>query len=61
MLSTAGGVRSVTLAEAAGSRATFSVVTRGGIESLQAALAANTRLERADPKAGASIAFTYRP
>jgi hypothetical protein len=61
MLSTASGVRSVTLAEAAGTRATFSVVTRGGLESLQTALAANTRLERADPKAGASIAFTYRP
>lgn len=61
MLATAGGVRSVTLAEAAGTRATFSVVLRGGIESLQSALAANTRLERADPKAGASIAFTYRP
>ncbi len=61
MLAAAGGVRSVTLAEAAGTRATFSVVSRGGIESLQSALAANTRLERADPKAGASIAFTYRP
>jgi hypothetical protein len=61
MLVNAGGVRSVTLAEAAGSRATFSVVTRGGLESLQSALAANARLERADPKAGASIAFTYRP
>jgi hypothetical protein len=61
MLSAAGGVRGVTLAEAAGSRATFSVVTRGGIESLQSALAANARLERADPKAGASIAFIYRP
>jgi hypothetical protein len=61
LLAAAGGVRSVTLAEAAGTRTTFSVVTRGGLESLQSALAANARLERADPKAGASIAFTYRP
>jgi hypothetical protein len=61
ILAGAGGVRSVTLAEAAGSRTTFNVVTRGGLDALQSSLAANPRLERADPKAGASLAFTYRP
>jgi hypothetical protein len=61
VLISAGGVRGVTLAEAAGSRATFSVTTRGGLDALQSALAANPRLERADPKAGASIAFVFRP
>src|SRR5882672_2927058 len=43
----AAGVRSVQLAEAAGARATFSVVTRGGVDALPAALGA--RFERIDP------------
>jgi hypothetical protein len=61
ILGAAGGVRSVQLAEAAGTRATFAVVTRGGIDALQSSLAANTSFERIDPSAGGSIAFRYRP
>jgi hypothetical protein len=61
MLGGTAGVRSVQLAEAAGTRATFSVVTRGGVDSLQNALVANPRLERIDPRAGGTIAFRYRP
>lgn len=61
LLGDAAGVRSVQLAEAAGTRATFSVVTRGGKDSLLASLSSNSRLERIDPKAGASIAFRFRP
>ena len=58
----AGGVRSVQLAEAAGTRATFSVVTRGGADSLQTALAANARASsRIDPHAGGTVAFRFRP
>jgi hypothetical protein len=61
ILGNAGGVRSVQLAEAAGSRTVFSVVTRGGADALQSALSANGRLERIDPKSGGSLAFRYRP
>jgi hypothetical protein len=61
LLGDAAGVRSVQLAEAAGSRATFSVVTRGGKDSLLASLSSNSRLERIDPKAGATIAFRFHP
>jgi hypothetical protein len=61
MLGAASGVRSVQLAEAAGPRATFAVVTRGGIDGLESALVATARLERIDPKAGGTIAFRYHP
>jgi len=61
ILASAGGVRSAQLAEAAGARATFSVVTRGGAEALQSSLAANTNFERIDPSAGGAIAFRFRP
>jgi Uncharacterized protein conserved in bacteria (DUF2066) len=61
ILGNAGGVRSVQLAEAAGSRTLFSVVTRGGADALQSGLSANGRLERIDPKSGGSLAFRYRP
>lgn len=61
ILGEAPGVRSVQLAEAAGTRSTFAVVTRGGSEALLASLSGNARLERIDPKAGASIAFRLRP
>ena len=61
MLATANGVRSVQLAEASGTRATFTVVTRGGTDVLQTGLGGNTHLERADPHAGGTIAFRYRP
>ena len=61
LLSAAGGVRSVQLAEAAGSRTTFSVVARGGADALQAALASNANFERIDPAAGGAIAFRFHP
>ncbi|HET9864555.1 MAG TPA: DUF2066 domain-containing protein [Steroidobacteraceae bacterium] len=61
ILGAAGGVESVQLAEVSGTRATFSVVARGGADSLQSALAGNTSLERTDPAAGGSVAFRYRP
>jgi hypothetical protein len=54
-------VRGVHLAEAAGSRATFSVLTRGGGDVLLTALASSTRLERVDPTAGGNLAFRLRP
>ena len=60
MLGEAGAVRSVQLAEVSGSRATFSVVTRGGGDALLASLGANTRFERVDPTAGGTIAFRLR-
>ena len=60
MLGVAPGVRSVQLAEAAGTRSTFAVVTRGGTEALLSALSANSRLERIDPKAGGTVAFRLR-
>lgn len=61
LLESTPGVRGVQLAEAAGSRATFSVVTRGGAEALASALSSNARLVRADPKAGGNLAFRLRP
>jgi len=61
LLDSASGVRSVQLAEAAGPRATFSVVTRSGIDGLQSTLLATSRFEKIDPKAGGTIAFRYRP
>ncbi len=60
MLGEAAAVRSVQLAEVTGSRATFSVVTRGGGDALLGALGANARLERVDPTAGGTIAFRLR-
>jgi hypothetical protein len=50
----------VQLAEVAGSRATFSVVTRGGGDALLASLSGNARFERVDPTAGGTIAFRLR-
>jgi len=55
------GVRGVQLAEAAGSRATFTVAARGGVDVLQSGLGGNAHLERADPQAGGTIAYRYRP
>jgi hypothetical protein len=60
MLGDAGAVRSVQLAEVSGSRATFSVVTRGGSDALLASLGTNARFERVDPTAGGTIAFRLR-
>jgi len=61
VLGSAGGVRSVLLAEAAGTHATFAVLTRGGADSLQGSLATNASFERMDPKAGGTIAFRFHP
>jgi hypothetical protein len=60
-LGAAGGVRSVQLAEAAGTHATFSVMTRGGSDALQNSLAAQGSFERIDPQSGGTIAFRYHP
>ena len=49
------------LAEAAGSRATFSVLTRGGSDVLLNSLGTNARLTRIDPKAGGNLAFRLNP
>jgi hypothetical protein len=61
VLAEAPGVRGVQLAEATGSRATFSVLTRGGADALLTALAGNTSLTRMDPTAGGNLAFRLRP
>jgi hypothetical protein len=61
ILAEAQSVRGVQLAEAAGSRATFSVLTRGGAEALLRSLEGNLRLERKDPTAGGNLAFLLRP
>jgi uncharacterized protein len=61
LLGAGAGVRSVQLAEAAGSRATFAVATRGGADALQASFAANANLERIDPKAGGTVAYRFHP
>ena len=59
-LGASAGVRGVQLAEAAGARATFSVVARGGADSLQGALASNPSFERIDPQAGGALAYRFR-
>jgi hypothetical protein len=61
LLASAGGVRSVLLAEAAGTRATFTVMTRGGADSLQTSLAANGSFQSIDPTAGGTVAFRFHP
>jgi hypothetical protein len=61
ILGAAGGVQSVQLAEVAGTRATFSVVIRGGADSLESALADNANLERIEPSASGKVAFRFRP
>jgi hypothetical protein len=57
LLAELGGVRGVQLAEAAGSRATFAVVVRGGSDVLPNSIATNAYLTRIDPKAGGHLAF----
>jgi hypothetical protein len=61
ILTGAPGVRGVQVAEAAGSRVTFSVLTRGGGDALTTSLGGNAQLERMDPKAGGNLAFRLRP
>jgi hypothetical protein len=60
ILGEAPAARSVQLAEAAGSRATFSVMTRGGPDALMGSLSGNPRIQRIDPTAGGMIAFRLR-
>lgn len=61
ILGGAPGVRNVELAEAAGSRSTFNVTTRGGTDALLTSLGSHARFERIDPKAGGTVAFRLRP
>lgn len=61
IIGAAAGVRGVQLGEAMGTRATFSVVTRGGLDALQATLGANPRLQRIDPGAGGTLAYRLLP
>ena len=61
ILGEAPGVRGVQLAESAGSRATFTVLTRGGSDVLLGSLRGNLRLETMDPTAGGALAFRLRP
>ncbi|HEU4778783.1 MAG TPA: DUF2066 domain-containing protein [Steroidobacteraceae bacterium] len=61
ILSEAPGVRGVQLAEASGSRATFSVLTRGGADMLLGSLVGNPQMDRMDPAAGGTLAFRLRP
>jgi hypothetical protein len=60
-LAAAAGVRGVQLAEAAGSRATFAVVTRGGADALQGSLATNASFERIEPQSGGAVAYRFHP
>jgi hypothetical protein len=60
LLETAPAVSSVQLAEVLGSRATFSVVTRGGVDGLMSSLTTNPKLEATDPVAGGALAFRLR-
>jgi len=61
ILAGAAGVRSVQLAEAAGTHATFTVVARGGGDALQGSLATNGSFERIDPQSGGAVAYRYHP
>jgi len=61
LLGSAGGVHSVLLAEAAGTRAMFTVVARGGADAVQGALSASGSFERIDPGGGGTLAFRYHP
>lgn len=60
LLETAPAVRSVQLADVFGSRATFSVVTRGGVDGLVSSLTSNPKLEATDTTAGGAVAFRLR-
>jgi hypothetical protein len=60
-LGNAGGVRSVQLAEAAGTRAIFSVLTRGGADAFKGSLATNPSFVPIDAKAGGMVAYRFQP
>ena len=56
------GTRRVTLAEASGGTATFSVVVRGGVEAVDRALASSSRLARAGASnERAQLVYEYKP
>jgi hypothetical protein len=61
MLDRVTGVLGVRLAEAAGTRTTFAVLTRTGVDGLASALLATSRLEKIEPTAGGTLAFRYHP
>jgi hypothetical protein len=61
ILAASAGVRSVQPAEAAGTHATFNVMTRGGGDALQSALSANGSFERIEPQSGGAVAFRFHP
>jgi hypothetical protein len=54
------GVRRTAVFEASSGAAVFRVAARGGLDTVMAALTADTRFERVDPVAGGAIAFRYR-
>jgi Uncharacterized protein conserved in bacteria (DUF2066) len=60
LLESIPGTRRVTLAEANGGMATFSVVVRGGAEAVDRALASSSRLSRAGT-ANAQLVYEYKP
>lgn len=61
LLGNAGGVRGVQLAEAAGTRAVFSVLTRGGADALKSSLSTHANFEPIDAKAGGTVAYRFHP
>ena len=62
LLESIPGMRRVSLAEASGSTATFSVVVRGGVEAVDRALSSSTRLSRAGASnERAQLVYDYKP
>lgn len=61
ILGGAASVRSVQLAEAAGTHVLFAVQSRGGADALLGAVAHNPSFERIDPKSGGAVAFRFHP
>lgn len=56
------GTRRVTLAEASGAMATFSVVVRGGVEAVDRALSSSSRLSRSGAaNERAQLVYEYKP
>jgi hypothetical protein len=62
LLESIPGTRRVSLAEASGSTATFSVVVRGGVEAVDRALSSSARLSRAGASnERAQLVYEYKP
>jgi len=62
LLESIPGTRRVSLAEASGSTATFSVVVRGGVDAVDRALSSSSRLSRAGaPNERAQLVYQYKP